>query len=234
MLAVSLNYVLTPALFDKVPYDPLKSFEPIALTVTTNVLLTVNPSVPAGTVEDLIALVKAKPAKYSYASGGGVGSPGHLVGEQFRLALGLDLVHVPFNGANLAVGSVVAGHTPIGFVAPTPALSLIKDGKLRALGQASTMRLQALPDVPTMAEAGYPGIECDSWGGFLVPAGTPRPIIATLNRETVKIIALPELRERLTGLGSDPIGSTPDEFALRIKTDIEKWGKVIRAAHIKL
>jgi tripartite-type tricarboxylate transporter receptor subunit TctC len=233
VLVVTLNYVANPALYDKVPYDPLKSFEPVALAASTNVLLTVNPSVPARTVDDLIALVRATPGKYSYASGGGIGSPGHLVGEQFRLSLGLDLVHVPFNGANLAVGSVVAGHTPIGFVAPTPAVSLIKDGKLRALAGTGMTRLQALPDVPTMAEAGYPGIECDTWNGLVVPAGTPRQIITTLNRETVKIIALPEIRERLTALGLDPIGSTPDEFALRIKTDIETWGKVIRAANIK-
>src|SRR5262252_10448345 len=159
LLSISLSLAVNPALYDKAPYDPYRSFDPVALTHSTTVLLAVNPSVPAHTVKDLIALIKSSPGQYNYASGGGVGSPGYLVGEQFRLSLGLDLLHVPFNGANFAVGSAVAGHTPIAFVAPTPAISLVGEGKLRALAVMSKTRTQALPDVLTMAEAGYPGID---------------------------------------------------------------------------
>jgi tripartite-type tricarboxylate transporter receptor subunit TctC len=234
MLFVSFQYIANPALYDKVPYDPIKSFDPVTLAVSTTVLLAVNPSVPARTVEDLIALIKANPGKYNYASGGGVGSPGHLVGEQFRLSFGLDLPHIPFNGANLAVGSTLAGHTPIAFVAPTPALPLVKENKLRAVAVMSKNRSEALPDVPSITEAGYPEIECQSWFGALVPAGTPKDIIALLNREIVGIIALSDMKERLAALGLDPVGSTPEDFAKVIKAEVDKWGKVIRMANIKL
>src|SRR5262249_4838212 len=150
-----------------------RSFDPVTLYGSTTVLLAVNPSVPVHTVKDLIALIKASPGQYNYASGAGVGSAGYLVGEQFRLSFGLDLPHVPFNGSNLAIGSTVAGHTPVTFVAPMAAIPLVGEGKLRALAVMSKTRMQALPGVPTMAEAGYPGIECDSWAGVVVPAGTP-------------------------------------------------------------
>src|SRR5215472_16463966 len=234
LLSISLSLAVNPALYDKAPYDPYRSFDPVALTHSTTVLLAVNPSVPAHTVKDLIALIKSSPGQYNYASGGGVGSPGHLVGEQFRLSFGLDLPHIPFNGANLAVGSTVAGHTPIAFVAPTASIPLIKDGKLRALAVMSKTRLQAQPEVPTMAEAGYPGIECESWFGILVPAGTPNEITTLLNREIVEIIALPTTKEHLVTLGDDPVGSSPEEFANVIKADVEKWGKIIRVANINL
>src|SRR5262249_55740721 len=176
---------------------------------------------------------KANPGKYNYASGGGFGSPAHLVGEQFRLSFGLDLPHIPFNGASLAVGSAFAGHTPIAFVAPTPAIPFVKDGKLRAVVAMSRTRLKALQDVPTMAEVGYPGIECESWIGIVVPAGTPKEIQTLLNREIVRIVTLPETKEYFASFGLDTIGSTPDEFAGVIRADIEKWGKVIRMANIK-
>jgi len=232
MLMVTLSYVVNPALYERVPYDPQRSFDPVTLAASTTVLLAVNPSMPARTVEDLVALIKANPGKYNYASGG-VGSPGHLVGEQLRLAIGLDLLHIPFNGANLAVGSTVAGHTPIMFTAPTPAISLVREGKLRALAVMSKTRSQALPDVPTMDESGYPGIECESWFGVLVPPGTPKEITTLLHRDIVGIIALPETKQHLTTLGLEPVGSTPEEFAEVIKMDVEKWGKVIQLANIR-
>jgi tripartite-type tricarboxylate transporter receptor subunit TctC len=234
MLSVSLQYIVNSALYDKVPYDPIKSFDPVTLALSTTVLLAVNPSVPARTVDDLIALIKGNPGKYNYASGGGVGSPGHLVGEQFRLSFGLDLPHIPFNGANLAVGSTVAGHTPIAFVAPTPAIPLVKENKLSAVAVMSKKPSQALPDVPSIAEAGYPDIECESWVGVLVPAGTPKQIIALLNREIAGIVALPDMKEHLTALGHDPVGSTAEDFAKVIQAEVEKWGKVIRAANLKI
>ncbi len=188
---VNPSYVINPTLYDKVPYEFEKDFDPVTLVVATTLVITVHPSVPAQTVDDLVALIKANPGKYSYASPG-TGTPGHLVGEQFRLSLGLDLVHVPFNSAGLAVGSSVAGHTPICFASPSPAAQQVIEGRLRGLAVTSKTRSQALPDVPTMAEAGYANIAGDNWQAVVVPSGTPREIIAFLHREIVKIIALPD------------------------------------------
>jgi tripartite-type tricarboxylate transporter receptor subunit TctC len=193
-------------------------------------VLTVHPSVPAQTVKELVALIKTSPGRYSYASPG-TGTPGHLVGEQFRLSLGLDLVHVPFNGAGPAVAAAVAGHTPICFASPSPAAQQVIDGKLRGL--AVTSKTQTLPDVPTMAEAGYPDIAGDNWQGVVVPAGTSKEIVAFLNYEIVQMIALPDVKERLAVLGFEPIASTPEEFAKRATVEFETWAKVIRASGIK-
>ena len=226
------SYVVNPTLFDKIPYDPYKDFVPVTLAVTSTTVVTVNPSVPAYTVKDLARLIKANPGKYSYSSAG-AGTQAHLAGEQFRLSLGLDLVHVPFNGGSPAIAAVVGGHTPIGFSSPAASLPQIKEGNVRALAVTSKMRSQILPDVPTMTEAGYPQIEGDSWVGIMVPAGTPKEIVGTLHREAVNILALPDMKARLAELGYDPVGSTPEEFAARIKAEIETWAKVIRAAHIK-
>src|SRR5262249_6665452 len=154
-------------------------------------------------------------------------------GEQFRLSLGLDLVHVPFTGGNPAVAAVVAGHVPISFNTLTPAVPPIQDGKLRALPVTSKARSVGLPAVPTTAEAGYPGIQGDSWVGVLVPAGTPKDIVALLYREIAAILAPAEMKTRLATLGFEPVVSTPAEFTIQIRDEIETWGKVIRAANIK-
>jgi tripartite-type tricarboxylate transporter receptor subunit TctC len=142
-------------------------------------------------------------------------------------------VHVPFNGANLAVSATLAGHTPICFIIPTPAVPLVREGKLRALAGTGKTRLQLLPDVPTMAEAGYPDIEGENWYGLAVPSGTPRQIITMLNRETVKIVNLPDTKARIATIGFETVGSTPAEFAQLIKVELDRWRKVIRTANIK-
>jgi tripartite-type tricarboxylate transporter receptor subunit TctC len=232
LLVVNPSYVINPTLYDKVPYDLHRDFDPVTLAVATTLVLTVHPSVPARTVKELVELIKANPGKYSYASPG-TGTPGHLVGETFRLSLGLDLVHVPFNSAGLAVGSSVAGHTPICFASPSPAAQQVDDGKLRALAVTSKTRSQALPDVPTMAEAGYPDIAGDNWQAVVVPAGTPKGIIGYLHREIVAIIALAEVKERLAALGFEPVASTPEELAARAQVEFETWAKVIRGSGIK-
>jgi tripartite-type tricarboxylate transporter receptor subunit TctC len=232
MVVVPPNYVINPSLYDKVPYDPHNDFDPVTLAVTTTVVLTVNPSLPANTVKDLVALINTHPRKYSYGSGG-PGTPGHLVGEQFRLSRGLDLVHVPFNSAGLAIGSAVAGHTSIAIAAPAPALSPVNEGKLRALAVTSKKRTRALPEVPTMSEAGYPEIEFDNWLGVLVPARTPKELITSLNSAIAKVLTRPDMQERLAALAFEPVGSAPEEFAKRAKIDFETWGKVIRASKIK-
>jgi len=233
ILVTPPSYVINPALYDKIPYDARKSFDPVTLAVSTTVVLAIHPSVSAQTVKDLVALIKTNPGKYNYATAG-VGSPGHLVGEMLRQSLDLDLVHIPYNSAGLAIGSTVAGHTRICLSAPAPIVPQAKDGELRALAVAYRRRLQALADVPTMAEAGYPEIEFDNWFGVFVPAGTPGEIITHLNREIAKSMALPDVEERLLALGFERVASTPEEFATQIEIEREKWAKVIRAANIKV
>jgi tripartite-type tricarboxylate transporter receptor subunit TctC len=194
-------------------------------------IISVHPSLPRS-VSELIALIKANPGKYSYASGG-TGSPGHLVGEQFRIQLGLDLVHVPFQSAALAVQSAIGNHTPICIVSPAPTVPQVRDGKLWALAVTRKVRSQALPNIPTMAESGYPDIEGENWFGFIVPTGTPKDIVALLHREIVKLGTLPEVTEKLNTLGFEPVGNTPDEFAAQIKHELPKWAKLVRDANIK-
>lgn len=232
-ILVTVNsYVINPNLYEKVPYDVLKDFEAVTLAAIFPSAMLVNPSVPANTVRELVALIKANPNKYSFASPG-FGTPSHLLGEQFRVAAGLDLVHVPYGGSGTVITSVVAGSTPMGFAALSAAVPQIIDGKLRALAVMSNHRSQALPGLPTIAEAGYPELDGDGWVGVLVPTGTPKDIITVLHREIVKIIATPEMKERLATLGLEPVGDSPEEFAAQMKVEMEKWVKVIRAAKIK-
>jgi tripartite-type tricarboxylate transporter receptor subunit TctC len=232
IIVVANSYVVNPSLFDKLPYDPLKDFDPITCAVTTPMVLAVHPSLPTNTVQDLVALAKANPGKYSFASGG-VGSPGHLVGAQLRVSHGVDLVHVPFGSAGLAIGSAIGGHTPISIVAPVATVPQVKEGKLRALAVFGGTRLSTLPNVPTMAEAGYPDILGENWFGVLVPAGTPKEIIALLHRQTVEMMRSPDIMERIAALGFGTVGSTPEEFGRQIAFEIEQWGKIVRAANIK-
>jgi tripartite-type tricarboxylate transporter receptor subunit TctC len=227
------SLVVNPALFDRIPYDVQRDFAPVTLAVASTTALTIHPSVPAKSVTELAALIRANPSKYNYASAG-AGTPNHLAGEQFRMALGVDLVHVPFNGGAPAVSSVLGGHTPIGFISAQAAMQHVRAGTVRALGVTSKTRSQVLPDVPTMTEVGYPDIEGDSWVGILAPARTPGNIIALLHREIIKALALPEMKEQLATLGYDLVGSTPEQFVERIKFEIEFWAKVIRTANIRL
>ena len=233
IIVVANAYVVNPSLFDKVPYDPIKDFDPITCAVTTPMVLAVHPSLPANTVQDLVALAKANPNKYSFASGG-IGSPGHLVGAQLHVSYGIDLVHVPFGSAGLAIGSTIGGHTPISIVAPVATVPQVKEGKLRALAVFGAEQLPTLPNVPTMAEAGYPDLLGENWFGVLVPAGTPKEIIALLHRQTVEMMRSPDMMERMATLGYGTVGNTPQEFGKQIALEIEKLGKVIRAANIKL
>jgi tripartite-type tricarboxylate transporter receptor subunit TctC len=232
VLVVFTTFAINPAFFDKVPYDPSRDFEAVTLAVAQTTVLLVNASVPATSVKELVDLVRANPGKYAFASPG-VGTPPHLFGEQFRLALGLDLVHVPFNGLGPQTASVVAGHTPISIGGLASAEQHIKDGKLRVLAVLSKGRSRILPDVPTMAESGYQDMEADSWVGVLVPKRTPKEIITMLHRGIAKIIAVPQMQERLAGLGYDAVGTTPEEFAAQIKAETERWANVIQAGNLR-
>jgi tripartite-type tricarboxylate transporter receptor subunit TctC len=229
ILVAFTSFVINPSMFAKIAYDPHKDFEPITLAVTTTNVLMTNPSVPAKSINEIFDLIRANPGKYTFASPG-AGTPAHLVGEKLRLSRGLDLTHVPFGGGAPAVAAVVAGHIPLGFTALPDAAPFINDGQLRGLAVTSKARSPIQPNVPTMAEAGCPDIDGESWVGVLAPAGTAKDIVALLYREIAG--ALPDLKERLTTIGLDPVGSTPEEFALRIKAETKTWGEVIRAAGI--
>lgn len=233
ILVVSSSFVVNPSLYTRVPYDPYKDFAPVTIAGDSPNVLVVNPSVPAKSVKELVDLIRANPGKYNFASAG-TGTTPHLSGELFKLSLKLDLVHVPFNGAGPAIQSTVAGHTPIAFTALPPTTAHVKEGRLRALAVTSRKRTSALPDVPTMEEAGLKDQEADTMQGILVPAGTPKEIVERLHREIAAIVATPEIRERFDVLGFEPVADTPGEFAARIKVEIDKWGKVIKAAHIKV
>ncbi len=232
LLIAFSSYVVNPTLFAKLPFDPDKDLAPVTLAVSAPNVLTVNPSLPARNLSELVALIKSNPGKYTYTSGG-VGTQGHLLGEMLRLSQALDIVHVPFNGAAPAIASAMAGHTPIAWSTVASAAQALETGQLRPLALASKKRSQLLSDVSTTAEAGYPDIQGDSWVGLLAPAGTPNEIIRAVQREIAGIIALPDVKERLPTLGFEAVASTPEEFASRIKVETEMWGKVIRAANIK-
>ena len=195
--------------------------------------MVVHPSVPAKTIPELVKLIRDNPGKYTFA-GPGVGSTPHLAGELFRLAFNLDLIHVPFTGAGPAIQAAIGGHTPIAFTALPPALAAVKDGKLRMLGVAAPKRAAALPDVPTFAEQGMKDQDADTLTGLVVPAGTPKEIVDLLQKEIAKAVAQPDVKEKLAALGFVPVANTPEEFGKRIKVEIEKWGKVVRDAKLRI
>ncbi len=233
LLVVSTGFMVNPSLYAKVPYDPVKDFTPVTLAAVSPNVLFVHPSFPAKSVKELIDHVKSTPGKYSYAQPS-LGSTPHLSAELLKLTYGLDLTMVPFTSAALAVNSTLAGHTPIGFTALPPAIGVIKEGKVRGLAVMATKRPAALPDVPTLAEAGVPDQEAATLTGFVLPAGTPKEIVERLNREFVRIGALPEVRERLETIGFNPVLNSPQEFGARITAEMEKWGKVVRAANLRI
>jgi tripartite-type tricarboxylate transporter receptor subunit TctC len=227
------SYVINPTLYEKVPYDVLKDFEAVTQIAIFQSAMFVHPSVPAHTVAELVALIKANPNKYSFASPG-FGTPSHLLGEQFRVAANVDLVHVPFGGSGAVAASVLAGNPSIGFAALSAAVPFIQDGKLRPLAVMSKHRSQAMPDLPTIAEAGYPDLDGDAWVGVLVPTGTPKDITARLHQEIVKIIDEPDTKDRLAAIGLEPVGDSSEQFSAQLKVEMEKWTKIIRAAKIKV
>jgi tripartite-type tricarboxylate transporter receptor subunit TctC len=233
VMVISTGFMVNASLYTKVPYDPVKDFDAVTLVAQSPNVVVVNPSVPAKTLQELIQLIRDNPAKYSFA-GPGVGSTPHLSGELFRLAFKLDLVHVPFTGAGPAIQATIGGHTPIAFTALPPALAAVKDGKLRMLGVATPERAASVPDVATFAEQGIKDQDSDTLTGLVVPAGTPKEIVDLLQKEAAKIVAQGDVKEKLSALGFIPVANTPSEFSARIKAEIEKWGKVVRDAKLKV
>ena len=233
LLVISTGFMVNPSLYAKVPYDPVREFAPITLIAASPNALVVHPDVPAKSVKELIALIKASPGKYSYAQPA-LGSTPHLAGELFKLTFNLDLAMVPFPGAAPAITSTIGGHTPIAFTALPPAITAAKENKVRALAVMAEQRVSALPDVPTMAEAGVADQEADTLTGIVAPAGTPKEIVDQLQRDIAKIVAQPDTKAKLDALGFRPVANTPAQFATQIKAEMEKWGKVVRAAKLKI
>jgi tripartite-type tricarboxylate transporter receptor subunit TctC len=233
IMAISTGFLVNPSLYAKVPYDAVKDFAAVTLVAVSPNVVVVNPSVPAKTLPELVQLIRDNPGKYSYA-GPGVGSTPHLGAELFRLTYKLDLVHIPFTGAAPAVQSTIGGHTPIAFTALPSSMAAIQAGQVRAIGIAATERSEQVPDVPTFAEQGIKDQEADTLTGVVAPAGTPKEIVELLYREIAKAVARPDVKERLAVLGFKPVANTPDEFAARIKLEMEKWSKVVRAANLRI
>jgi tripartite-type tricarboxylate transporter receptor subunit TctC len=233
ILFVSSSYVVNPSLYARVPYDPYKDFIPVTVAGDVANTVIVHPSVPAKNIKELVDLIRSGNGKYNNYAHAGVGTTPHLSGELFKLSAKLDLVHVPFPGAGPAIQSTVAGHTPIMFTTLAPAIPLIKSGNLRALAVMAKTRSPVVPDVPTMEEAGFKDQEADTFFAMLVPAGTPKPIVDLIYRETINVLKMPDVKERFASIGVDVVGNTPDEFAAQIRAEVAKWGKVIKDANIK-
>ncbi|HSQ04424.1 MAG TPA: tripartite tricarboxylate transporter substrate-binding protein, partial [Burkholderiales bacterium] len=209
-----------------------KDLAPVVLIGVAPLILLVHPSLPVKNVKDLIALAKAKPGELAFGSGGN-GSTAHLSGEMFRTMASIDIVHVPFKGAPGAVLAVISGQVAMAFPNIPPALPHVKTGKLKALAVTTARRSSAVPDLPTVAEAGLPGYEATAWFGVLAPAGTPREIVTKLHDEIVKSLRTPEMKARLAAEGTEAVGNTPEEFAAVIKRDIAKWAVVVKRSGAK-
>ena len=232
VLIVSSSYAINPGLYRDLPFDPIKDFAPIALLAEAPFLLVVNPALQAKTVGELVALANAKPGALNYSSGGNGGS-GHLAGELFKSLAGISLTHVPYKGAGPATVDVIAGQIDMTFASVVSALPHVKSGKLRALAVTGTKRSAAVPQLPTMAKAGVRGYAVGTWYGALAPAGTSSGIVGRLNAEIVKVLALPDMKARMSSEGAEPIGSTPAQFAVYLDGEIRKWAKIIKDSGIR-
>jgi len=232
IVLVAPSLAISPSLYSRLNYDPIKDFAPISLVATVPNVMIVHPSLPAGTLAEFIRLAKSKPGAMNFGSGGS-GTSNHLAGELFNIVAGVKLVHVPYKGVNLAMKDLLSGQVQFVVIGIPAAAPHIKAGRLRALALIAPKRAPALPDVPTVAEAGLPNFEVTTWYGILAPAGTPRPIVARLNAEIVRIMHAPEMAGRLAAMATDPVTSTPEEFAAYIKQEIAKWGEVVRRAGLK-
>jgi tripartite-type tricarboxylate transporter receptor subunit TctC len=227
------THAINPSLYAKMPYDHIKDFVPVVLVAGVPNVLVVNPSVPVNTVADLVKLAKAKPGSINFASSGS-GTSIHLSGELFKTVAGVDMTHVPYKGSSPALTDLMGGQVQIMFDNLPSSLPLIKSGKLRAVAVTSLKRAPALPDVPTVAESGFPGFEASSWFGILAPAGTPAPIVARLNAEVNKWLQSPAGKQQLLTQGAEAAGGPPENFVAHIRAETEKWAKVVKASGAKV
>jgi tripartite-type tricarboxylate transporter receptor subunit TctC len=232
IVLVAPSLTISPSLYKKLAYDPVRDFAPVSLVATVPNVMVTHPSVPAKTLSEFIALARQKPGAMNFGSGGN-GTSNHLAGELFNIVAGVRLVHVPYKGVNLAMNDVMSGEVQLVVIGIPAAAPHIKAGKLRALAVIDSKRATALPDVPTAAEAGLPGFEVTTWYGVLAPAGTPRGVVSRLNAEIVRVVQSPEMKERLATMATEPMTSTPEEFADLIRQEIVKWAQVVRTAGLK-
>lgn len=230
LFATAATHAINPGLYSKLRFKE-SDFAAVTRLVTITNILVVNPSFPAKTVAELVAEAKARPVYYASA---GNGSTQQLAAEMFKSRSGVELTHVPYKGGGPAVTATMAGETQILFADPLASIPFIKSGRLRAIAVTGSKRLASLPDIPTVAESGYPGFEAINWSGVMVPAATPRHIVAYLNRELNAVLAIPEVKARLAEQGYEAAGSTPEEFSRFVTTETERWGKVIKAANVKV
>jgi tripartite-type tricarboxylate transporter receptor subunit TctC len=217
---------VNPSLFGNLTYDPVRDLAPITQAVSVTNMLVVHPSLPVSTVKELIEYGRKNPGRLAAATGG-TGTAGHMAAELFKSMTKLDMAVVPYKGAAPAINDLVGGQVPMSFEALLSTLQFVKAGKLRAIAVTTSTRSSLLPDVPTVAESGLPGYEATNWYGFLAPAKTPRDIVERLNTEMVKILHMPEVKEKLAGLGAEPVGNTPQQFAETIKSDAAKWKRIV-------
>jgi tripartite-type tricarboxylate transporter receptor subunit TctC len=227
LLAASGQLAVNVSLYRKLPYDPVKDLAPVILVASAPMALLVNPALPAGSVQELIALLKARPGGYSYASAGN-GTTQHLTGELFKSMAEVKMAHVPYKGSPPALNDLIGGQVPIAFDAVFSALPQIKGGRIRALATTGSVRSNVLPEVPTVAEAGLPGFESNAWFGLVAPQGTPQAVLEKLNAVLDKALATRELKARLRDIGLEPASGSPEQFGAFIKAEIAKWNKVVR------
>ena len=226
LLLATGTHTINPNFF-KLSYDMTRDFAPVTLLGTIPFVLSVHPAVPATTVDELLKLARAKPGELNYGSGGN-GSPGHLIGEMFKSRTGVNIVHVPYKTVAQGVTALIGEQVQVNFVVGPSAVPQIRAGRIRPLAVTTAKRSASLPEVPTIAEAGLAGFDAPAWNGVLVPARTPRPVIAQLHAEIVKDLKLPDVLERITALGFEPVGNTPEEFGVFLKAELAKWAKVAK------
>lgn len=233
ILLTTIGHAITPVITKKPPYEPIADFVPVTQVTGTSMVLLVNPKVAAKTLPEFVALAKANPGKLNYGSSG-PGDPLGLAMEVLKLTAGIDVVEVPYKGVGPTFTAMLAGDIEAAFMPPSASLPYIKAGTLRPIAMGGAQRSVALPDIPTVAESGYPGFDAVNWQGLFLPANTPPDIAQRYQREVAKVVAMPEIRDRLIAGGQDVVASTPEEFTVRIKSDVAKFGKVVRDAKIPL
>ena len=233
LMGASGPLAINASLFSKLPYDPAKDFAPVVLSASVPLVLVAHPSLPVKNVREFIALIKARPAQFNYASAG-PGSPQHLTAEMFKFMTKVEMTHIPYKGSGPAIVDLIGGQIPFAFESMIPVLPHVKGGKLRGLAVTSAQRSPVLPQVATVAEGGVPGFESIAWYGVVAPAGTPKEVVAKLNGEMVRIANMPDIKQRLMEMGSPPVAGTPDQFGALIRSEIPKWAKVVKQANVSL
>jgi len=232
LLVTTAAIAINVAIYRKPPFDALRDLAAVTMIASTPNLLVVNPALPVKDVQELIALARAKPGKLNYSSAG-IGTTPHLCGELFKLRTGVDMLHVPYNGNAPSLTAIMAGDVDVGFAALPAVLAQVKAGRLRALASTGDKRSELLPDVPTMKEAGVSGVDVTLWYGVFAPAGTPRDVVEALARAFISAVQAADLKQRLLDQGEEPVGSSPEAFALRLRDEVARWTELVNATGIR-